>query len=269
MSQQVATTVPWPSEREVADLVVIDADPAAARRALESVPLWFHTFALNRGHNLYTPGQARDHGYRLASIPQSFAGMRVLDVGAFDGFYSFLAEARGASRLLAIDNEQYVHWVKSRWNVTLAGGVGFRTIKRLLNSQVEYLGMDAFELDRLDEQFDFIFCFGILHRVENPLGLLRLLGGRLATGGCILVETYGLPGDRGAAEGALCVPRPGELYPGDDFVYWQFSSGALGRLAVFADLPQFQLCCTPLVDGHPRLLARIGAEPLAVRNLTG
>jgi tRNA (mo5U34)-methyltransferase len=269
MSQQAATTVPWPSEREVADQVVIDADPAAARRALESVPLWFHTFALNRQHDLYTPGKARDHGYRLASIPHSFAGLRVLDVGAFDGFYSFLAEARGARRVLAIDNEQYVHWVKSRWNVTLAGGEGFRAIKRLLNSEVEYLGMDAFELDRLEEQFDLIFCFGILHRVENPLGLLRLLRGRLAAGGCILVETYGVPGDRRAAEGALYVPRPGEPYSGDRFVYWQFSSSALSRLALFADLPHFKLCCTPIVDGHPRILARIGAEPLAVPQLAG
>jgi tRNA (mo5U34)-methyltransferase len=269
MSQQAATTVPWPSEREVADQVVIDADPAEARRALESVPLWFHTFALNREHNLYTPGKARDHGYRLASIPQSFAGMRVLDVGAFDGFYSFLAEARGASRVVAIDNEQYVHWVKSRWNIILAGGEGFGAIKRLLDSEVEYLGMDAFELDRLDEQFDLIFCFGILHRVENPLGLLRLLGGRLAPGGCILVETYGVPGDRGADEGALYVPRPGEVYPGDGFVYWQLSSGALRRLALFAELPCFHLCCTPLVDAHPRILARIGAPPLPLRNLAG
>jgi tRNA (mo5U34)-methyltransferase len=269
LSQQTATTVPWPSEREVADQVVIDADPAAARRALESVPLWFHTFALNRRHNLYTPGKARDHGYRLASIPQSFAGMRVLDVGAFDGFYSFLAEARGASRVLAIDNEQYVHWVKSRWKVVLAGGEGFRAIKGLLDSKVEYRRMDAFELDRLDEQFDLIFCFGILHRVDNPLGLLRLLGGRLAAGGCILVETYGVLGDRGAEEGALYVPMPGEPYPRDGYVYWQFSSGTLRRLALFADLPHFQLCCTALVDGHPRILARIGAEPPAVPHLAG
>jgi len=120
-----------------------------------------------------------------------------------------------------------------------------------------------------DERFDLVLCFGILHRVENPIGLLRLLGGRLAADGCILVETYGVPGDRGAAEGALYVPRPGELYPGDDFAYWQFSSGALSRLAVFADLPHFQLCCTPMVDGHPRILGRIGAEPFAVPNLVG
>ena len=36
-----------------------------------------------------------------------------------------------------------------------------------------------------------MLCFGILLRVENPLGLLRALGGLLAPGGRLLVETYG------------------------------------------------------------------------------
>jgi tRNA (mo5U34)-methyltransferase len=55
--------------------------------------LWFHSFALAPG--IYTPGIARDHGYRLAALDADrFADRSVLDVGAFDGFYSFLAEAR-------------------------------------------------------------------------------------------------------------------------------------------------------------------------------
>jgi hypothetical protein len=37
--------------------------------------------------------------------------------------------------------------------------------------------MDAFELDRSDKRFDLVYCFGIFHRVENPLGLLRVLRG--------------------------------------------------------------------------------------------
>ena len=84
--------------------------PAAdAERVRDSVPLWFHTFALAPG--IYTPGIARDHGYRLAVLGSDrFAGRSVLDVGAFDGFYSFLAEVRGARRVVAVDNEQYVDW---------------------------------------------------------------------------------------------------------------------------------------------------------------
>ena len=118
--------------------------------------------------DLYTPGKARDHGYRLASIPDSFAGLSVLDVGTFDGFYSFLAEARGARRVLAIDNEQYVEWVRDRWGVRLSGGEGFREIHRLRDSRVEYRCLDAYALDALEERFDLIFCFGLLHRVEGP-----------------------------------------------------------------------------------------------------
>ena len=224
---------------------------------LASVPLWFHTFALNREHGIYTPGKARDHGYRLASIPSSFAGLSVLDVGAFDGFYSFLAEARGAARVLAIDSEQYLDWVEGRWGVKLAGGEGFRAIQRLLRSTVEYRRMDAFALERLQERFDFIFCFGLLHRVENPLGLLRVLARRLAESGRMLIETYGVAGDRGGENGALYVPGPGDVYAHDHSVYWQFSSGALASLVRFTERPCFELHATPLVDGHPRIIGMV------------
>jgi tRNA (mo5U34)-methyltransferase len=248
----------WPSEREVALEVPIEATPSEARRLLESVPLWFHTFALNREQEIYTPGKARDHGYRLASLPDSFAGLSVLDVGAFDGFYSFLAEARGARRVLAIDNEQYLAWVRERWGVTLTGGEGFRAIHRLRNSRVEYRRLDAFALERIEERFDFIFCFGLLHRVENPLGLLRVLTSRLAEGGRMLIETYGTGPERdGSANGALHVPKPGEIYAHDRFVYWQFTPGSLANLLSFTGHPTFELHAAPVVDGHPRLIAEV------------
>jgi tRNA (mo5U34)-methyltransferase len=241
----------------VADEVAIEADAGRARRVLDAVPFWFHTFALNRHLGLYTPGEARDHGYRLASIPQSFTGLSVLDVGCFDGFYSFLAETRGAPRVLAVDSEQYLHWVRDRWGVELTGGEGFRAIHNLLGSKVEYRRADAFSLDTLEERFDFIFCFGLLHRVENPLGLLRVLAGRLAEGGRILLETYGVIGDSGSKEGAIRVPAPGAVYAHDRFVHWQFTTGALTNLAASIDGLHFQPHATPLIDGHPRIIGTI------------
>jgi hypothetical protein len=49
------------------------------------------TFALAPG--IYTPGIARNHGYRLPLLgPDRFAGRSVLDIGAFDGFYGFLTQ---------------------------------------------------------------------------------------------------------------------------------------------------------------------------------
>ena len=252
------TGADWPSEREVACEVPIETSPLQARQVLGSVPLWFHTFALSRELGIYTPGKARDHGYRLASIPRSFAGLSVLDVGAFDGFYSFLAEARGARRVLAIDNEQYIQWVSDRWGVRLSGGEGFREIHRLRSSRVEYRRLDAFALEQVEEQFDFIFCFGLLHRVENPLGLLRVLTSRLAAGGRMLIETYGSgPARDGSANGAVHVSRPGEVYADDRFVYWRFTPGGLGNLLSFTDHPNFELHATPIVDGHPRIIGEV------------
>src|SRR5664279_5971775 len=142
------------AERRVADLLAIEVAPVLARATVEAVPFWFHTFALNRAEGIYTPGAARDSRYRVSALPEDFAGMSVLDVGCFDGFYAFLAERRGAERVVAVDNEQYRLWVASRWGIELQGGEGFRAIQRLLGSAVEYRRMDAFSLDGLDELFD-------------------------------------------------------------------------------------------------------------------
>jgi hypothetical protein len=47
------------AEREVADPLAIEVDPAVARATVETGPFWFHTFALNRAEGIYTPGAAR------------------------------------------------------------------------------------------------------------------------------------------------------------------------------------------------------------------
>ena len=244
------------AERQVADLLPIEVDPALARATVERVPFWFHTFALNRAEGIYTPGAARDHRYRVSMLPDDFAGMSVLDVGTFDGFYAFLAERRGAQRVVGVDNEQYRLWVASRWGVELEGGEGFRAIHRLLGSAVEYRRMDAFELGRLDERFDLIYCFGILHRVENPLGLLRVLRGRTASGGTVLVETYGVrPEDRDGP--AIRVSEPGEVYAHDEFIYWGFGDTGLERLAQIAGFSHADSLIDVEVDGHPRIMVRL------------
>ena len=240
------------AERAVADTLPIGADPEEAARVLARVPLWFHTFALNAAHGLYTPGVARDHRYRVPFLPASFAGQRVLDVGTFDGFYAFLAEQRGAARVVAVDNEQYVAWVKTRWGIELQGGEGFRAIAELLGSRVQYVRGDALAVMDSAERFDVILCFGILHRVENPLGLLRGVAGLLAPGGRMLVETLGVAGD-----GRIELYEPGEVNRGDDYIYWGFGTGGLTALARHAGFARVTIDATPTIDGHPRILATL------------
>ncbi len=70
-----------------------------------------------------------------------------------------------------------------------------------------------------------MYCFGILHRVENPLGLLRVLRARMVDGGTVLLETYGVgPEDRNGP--AIRVSEPGEVYARDELVYWGFGTPA-------------------------------------------
>ena len=243
-------------ERLVADAWAIGASRDQAERVRDSVALWFHTFALAPG--VYTPGIARDHGYRLPVLGEDrFAGRSVLDVGAFDGFYSFLAETRGARRVVAVDNEQYVDWVGARFGVRLEPGAGFRAIARLTGSQVEYRCMDALDLHKLDEQFDVALCFGILHRVTDPVALLQALADRLTLGGEVVLETYGsrLP----AALPALEVHEPGNVYARDDFVYWGFTSEGLSRLGRIVGLDELEVVDELEIDGHPRILAVLRA----------
>jgi tRNA (mo5U34)-methyltransferase len=242
-------------EQEVADILPLEVDPGSARRALGEVPFWFHTFSLNRAEGIYTPGVAVDHRYRLPFLPGSFAKLRVLDVGAFDGFYAFVAEARGAERVVAVDSEQHLEWVRARWGVELKGGEGFRTIAGLLGSCVEYRRLEASRLGELNEMFDFVFCFGVLHRVTDPLGLLRILHAGLADGGRVLLETYGISGEEGSS--SIRVHRRGDVYADDEFVYWGFGAEALRGLAELAGFRGFELHATPIIDEHPRIMASL------------
>jgi tRNA (mo5U34)-methyltransferase len=244
------------AERVVADVQPIGAPAAVAERVRDSVPLWFHTFALAPG--VYTPGIARDHGYRLSVLgADRFVGRSVLDIGAFDGFYSFLAEARGARRVVAVDNEQYVDWVRARFGVTLTGGAGFRAITGLLASRVEYRRMDALDVRELGERFDVVLCFGILHRVTDPIALLQALADVLAPGGEVVLETYG---SRLAADApAIEVHEPGDVYARDDFVYWGFSPETLRRLGQIVGLAEFEVIEELEIDGHPRIVALLRA----------
>jgi tRNA (mo5U34)-methyltransferase len=249
---------PTAAEKAVADQLPIPAPPEVATAAVQAVPLWFHTFKLD-GAGVYTPGVARDHRYRLPCFPDDLRGSSVLDVGTFDGFYAFLAEARGARRVVAVDNEQYREWVRARWGVELEGGEGFRTIAELIGSAVEYRVLDAFDLDALRERFDLILCFGILHRVEDPLGLLSVLRRRLAPGGHVLLETLGVADRALAAGAAMHVYSAGEVYARDDFVYWGFTGESLHRLARHAGFRAATVLGAPTVDGHPRIICRLEA----------
>ena len=79
----------------------------ARRRAEEAIAKqwkWHHKIEVAPG--VWTPG-LQDTQTLLSQIgmPEDLSGMRVLDIGARDGFFTFEAERRGAREVVALDNE--------------------------------------------------------------------------------------------------------------------------------------------------------------------
>lgn len=162
---------------------------------------WWHS--IDFGHGVSTPGHKTAD--RLAAevaemrLPE-LKGRTVLDVGAWDGFFSFEAERRGAARVVALDHfvwclhtpkqHQYVERCRQQgiqprpyeevphiWDpVGLPGKSGFDIARRVLDSRVESVVADFMETD-LDSlgTFDVVFFLGVLYHLKNPLhGLERL-----------------------------------------------------------------------------------------------
>ena len=123
---------------------------------------WYHTIDLGQG--VVTRG-ADDTPVRLArlDLPASFAGASVLDIGAWDGFFSFEAERRGASRVVAAD---YFSWHGGGWGTK----AGFELARTTLGSRVEDVDIDVMDLspDRVGV-FDVVFFLGVLYHLRHPL----------------------------------------------------------------------------------------------------
>lgn len=104
-------------------------------------------------------------------------------------------------------------------------------------------------------------CFGILHRVENSLGLLRVLRGRTVDGRTVLVETYGVgPEDRNGP--AIRVSEPAEVYARDEFVYSGFGAAGLQRIARIVGSRASSRSSMWRSTSHPPIIGRLVAYKL-------
>jgi tRNA (mo5U34)-methyltransferase len=143
------------------DTLTTDLDDL--RRQVAAIP-WHHRIDL--GHGITTPGLDRtaDKLERL-KLPQSLAGKTVLDVGAWDGFFSFEAERRGAARVLATDSHAW------NGNTPRLDKSGFNLARRVLGSRVEDQHIDIMDLgpQRVGGQWDVVLFLGVLYHLKHPL----------------------------------------------------------------------------------------------------
>lgn len=212
---------------------------AFAREELEqiagSVPFWWHSIDL--GHGVVTDGYKSaaglEHELKALRLPD-LAGKSVLDIGAYDGFFSFEAERRGARRVVAMDH--YVWGLDlskglARWKDCqqrgvdpgpevelhldmndLPGMLAYNAAHRALGSKVETVVQDFMEADPAKVgNFDVVLFLGVLYHLENPLAALKRVAG--LTSGVAVIETEAIA-LAGHEHHALC-----EFFEGGELNY--------------------------------------------------
>jgi tRNA (mo5U34)-methyltransferase len=130
---------------------------------------WFHSIHL--GGEVVTKGvKSVDTIRREADVAFRYGvcGKSVLDLGAWDGAFSFEAERRGAARVVACDHFCWIGEGPGR-------KATFDLAKRALHSNVEERISTIEELDAAElGTFDVVLFMGILYHLKNPLlGLER------------------------------------------------------------------------------------------------
>ncbi len=124
---------------------------------IEAENYWFQRIELPGG--LVTPGWNDPKTEKLPhfGLPDDMTGMRVLDVGHAEGFFSFEAERRGAAEVVAIEN--YRPMVRK-----------FNICSYALGSRAKSFLASVYDLHpRTFGTFDLVLFFGVLYHLRHPI----------------------------------------------------------------------------------------------------
>jgi len=171
------------------------ADVGALRAGAEEI-WWYHSIDL--GHGVVTRGASANPMVPDRKLPD-LRGRTVLDIGAWDGLYSFTAERLGASRVVALDHYAWgldfakrdAYWAECAaagvlpdherdivdfWDESLPGRRGFDFARAALGSKVEPVVGDFMTIDLASlGTFDVVLYLGVLYHVRQPLIALERL----------------------------------------------------------------------------------------------
>lgn len=191
---------------------------------------WWHRIDL--GNGVVTPGlDDSPEKLKHLHLPARMDGLSVLDIGAWDGFFSFECERRGARRVVASD---WYCWqgLSKR---------GFEIARAALQSKVEEVELKVEDLTpEAFGTFDLVLFLGVLYHAEDPMRYLRIV--RSLCKGMAIVETL---------VDALDYPRPAMVfYPGSTLNNDPTNFWGPNRLAVEAMLQEVGFPKVKYVDTY-------------------
>jgi tRNA (mo5U34)-methyltransferase len=180
-----------------------------------SAGFWWHSIDLGQGvvTKGLQPPIVLAHLLDRIRLPD-LSGKTVLDIGAYDGFFSFEAERRGARRVVALDHyvwsldmpRAYENWrdCKERGAVPLPGEEtpywqpdklpgkrAYDIAHKALNSKVETVVGDFMKMDLQKlGLFDVVLFLGVLYHLKDPLGGLKQVAS--VTKELAIIETHAI-----------------------------------------------------------------------------
>jgi tRNA (mo5U34)-methyltransferase len=162
---------------------------------LQLVPNYRWVHAIDLGRGVLTPGEwGPPPRFLLDALDDiNFRGKKVLDIGCWDGVWSFEAEKRGAAEVFATD------YLPHRGN---QGQRTFQLAHRILESRVKYFpDLSVYDVARLGiSDFDVILFCGVYYHLKHPLLALARLRRVVREGGLIIVEGETIPSAENIAQ---------------------------------------------------------------------
>ncbi|MEQ8508350.1 MAG: DUF1698 domain-containing protein [Rhodospirillaceae bacterium] len=188
----------------------------ALQAKINAVEYWYHHIELTDG--ITTPGWA-PIDIDTYGIPTDLTGKRVLDIGAWDGFWTFEALKRGASEVLAIDDfsdHLDLNIKRTAWDTfdLCRDALGYR------DNQCQRQEMTVYDLSpETVGMFDVVFFFGTLYHLRYPLLALDKISSVCRE--TVFIESAILD-DYSPYKGGINLGYPGkqmvmEFYPGKHY----------------------------------------------------
>lgn len=237
--------------------------------AIRSCPEWYHSIELAPG--TVTPGRQPAEAWHKALLQlqlPDLANKSVLDIGAYDGFFSFAAERLGATRVTALDHyvwsadmaEYMRDWRQARrtgerippvhesrhWRPDeLPGRRPFDTARAILGSKVEPVVGDFMTMDLSAlGQYDVVLFLGVLYHLEEPLRAMRRVAQVTAPGGLAVIESEAMA-IPGREDTAFCEFFPSQELNNDPTNWWSPNARALEGLCRAAGFQQVTTLTEP------------------------